>query len=247
MPHEDAIGTDPATVAYFDDYAPEYSVGRLEFAADVIRRRGAPGASLIDLGCGVGNTLAYVKETTQVGEIAGLDVSAKCLEKTAARLDCATYQGSVFDPAFIREIDRRFDFVVVAAVLHHLIGPTRNASRSYARMALRNAVAMLEPGGHLIVVEPIFYPSLAMDAVFYLKKAVSRVSARRIPIMGYWNNIGAPVVSYYTNEELATMLAGAGALTIVEQDIQDAPMGPLLGRLLRKTNTTMVARLATAA
>jgi SAM-dependent methyltransferase len=246
MPDE-AIGKDPGTVAYFDDYSPEYSVGRLEFAAEFIRSHATPGASLIDLGCGVGNTLAYLKETTQIGEVAGVDVSAKCLEKTAAHLECTTYQGSVFDPGFIRQIDRRFDFAVVAAVLHHLIGPTRNASRSYAQVALRNAVTLLEPGGHLIVVEPIFYPSLAMDAVFYLKKAVSRVSAKRIPIMGYWNNIGAPVVSYYTNEELASMLEGTGGLTIVEREIEAAPMGPLLGRVLRKTNTTMVARLATAA
>ena len=176
-----------------------------------------------------------------------MDVSAKCLEKTAAALGCTTYQGSVFDPGFIRQIDQRFDFAIVAAVLHHLIGPTRNASRSYAQLAVRNAVTLLKPGGHLIVVEPIFYPSLAMDAVFYLKKAVSKVSTKRVPIMGYWNNIGAPVVSYYTNEELASMVSGAAGLTIVEQDIQVAPMGPVLGRVLRKTNTTLVARLAPAA
>jgi SAM-dependent methyltransferase len=237
---------DEATAAYFDSHVPEYSVERLERVAEFLRREAGPGSSLIDLGCGTGNTLAHLVATTPVEDVAGLDVSARCLERTREQVGCVTYEGSVFEPGVVDAVGRRFDFAVLAAVLHHLIGPTRAASRRYARAALDNAARLLVPGGHLLVLEPIFYPTLAMDAVFYAKKAVSRITTRRVPMFGYWNNIGPPVVSYYTNEELAAMVEAVPGLRIVEHHADRASLGPLLGRVIRKDDTTLVARLSSA-
>jgi hypothetical protein len=59
---------------------------------------------------------------------------------------------------------------------------------------------------HLIVVDEGFSPAKAVDAVFYLKRAVTRVTSRRIGILGEWNNIDPPVVFYYTNEQLVEMV-----------------------------------------
>jgi glycosyltransferase involved in cell wall biosynthesis/SAM-dependent methyltransferase len=240
---DSGVREDVATAAYFDAHVPEYSIKRLAHVAGFLDRHAGPGSSLIDLGCGTGNTLEHLQASTPPAIVAGLDVSARCLERTRQRLGCATYQGSIYDPGIVDAIEDRFDFALLSAVLHHLIGRTRTESRRYARLALQNAARLLRPGGHLLVVEPIFYPSRAMDAVFHVKKATSRLTTRRIPVLGYWNNIGAPVVSYYTNEQLADMVTSVGGLTIVERHIDPAPPAPFVGRIIRKTDTTLIARL----
>ncbi len=236
----DQAPRDEATIAYFDSHVPEYSVGRLDRATAFVRTHASAGASLIDLGCGTGNTLVHLREQTPIGEVVGLDVSSRCLEITRGRIGCETYQGSIFDRSIVATIGRTFDFVLVAAVLHHLIGRTRSASRAYARAALENALRLLSPGGHLIVMEPVIYPSWAMDGLFFLKKGVSRITSRRVPIGGYWNNIGPPVVSYYTNEELREMAMMSGPVRIVVFDAEEMAVPRLARRIMRKTSTTMI-------
>jgi SAM-dependent methyltransferase len=236
------VRPDVVTATYFDENIPEYGVARHEFAADFIRTHAGPDASLVDLGCGVGDTLAYMKEATGIANVAGLDVSPRCLEQTRERVGCETFQGSIYDPAFASTIDRRFDFGILAAVLHHLIGRSRKESRQYAELALRNSVEMLKPGGHLIVLEPIFSPPRVLDGLFYVKKAMSKVSSKRIGVGGYWNNIGVPVVSYYTNEQLAEMVGGTPGLSIVARDIDPESLGSVVDRIVHKTNTTLIAR-----
>ncbi len=63
----------------------------------------------------------------------------------------------------------------------------------------------MRPGGALFVLEPVFYPALTMSLVFYVKRAVTTITTRRVQLFDRWNNLGAPVVSYYTNEELRRM------------------------------------------
>jgi SAM-dependent methyltransferase len=236
------VAEDAATIAYFDEHVPEYEHERLEFAGRFIRYHTQPGASLIDLGCGVGNVLDFLKRTAGIAEVVGVDVSENCLARTRERVVCETFRGSIFDPVFVATIERRFDFAVLAAVLHHLIGRSRKHSRRYAELALQNAASLVKPGGYVIVHEPIFYPPSAMTGMFYLKKAVSQLSTRRVGIGGYWNNIGAPVVSYYTNEQLEEMVSCTPSLAVTERNVEPESLGPLLDRMLRKTNTTLVAR-----
>jgi SAM-dependent methyltransferase len=232
------IAPDLDTIAYFDESTPEYHPDRLAHAIDMIRRRVPPGASLIDIGCGTGNTLEALAAETGVRDLTGIDVSSRCLEKAHARTGCATLNGSILDRDFLGAVERRFDVAVLAAVLHHLIGPTRAASRHYAALAIENALALVRPGGILIIVEPVFYPAPAMDAVFYVKKAVTRVTRHRAPILGEWNNVGPPVVSYLTNEQLAAMAAGGGR-RIVERRVEPQRLAWLPGLLLRRYETTI--------
>ncbi|VAW66211.1 hypothetical protein MNBD_GAMMA08-2669, partial [hydrothermal vent metagenome] len=107
---------------------------------------------------------------------------------------------------FSEVVTDRFDFVVVGAVLHHLIDSSRDKSRELAIQALINAVAILKPGGHLVLLEPIFSPRITMDIVFYVKKFVSKFTSGRIGLFGYWNNIGEPVVSYYDRRQLLNFM-----------------------------------------
>lgn len=232
---------DEATVAYFDDHVPEYSVERLQRAADLINARKSGDSALIDVGCGTGNTLAYLHEATGLDRLVGIDVSSRCLEKAAEQVEGDLHHGSILDRELVERIGPQFDFAIVAAVLHHLIGRSRKESRAYARLAMEHVLALLRPGGHAIVMEPIFYPSLAMDGVFWLKKGLTRVTSRRIPVLGYWHNLGPPVVSYYTNEELVDMVRGAGA-RVVDVEIEEQRLPRALDAVLRRTDTTVLGR-----
>jgi SAM-dependent methyltransferase len=229
---------DPETVAYFDANVPEYSVERLEHAAEFIRERSSAGSSLIDIGCGVGNTLEFVAESTGVENLAGIDVSTNCLAKTAERVPCELHHGSILDRQFVDGIGPRFDFAMLVAVLHHLVDRTRRRSKRNAEAAISHALRLLRPGGLLIVHEPSFEPRLAMDAVFYVKRTISLVTRRRVPVFGYWSNIGPPVVSYYGVEELDEMARAEGGAIVrrwAEQHALDRPVD----LVLRATDLTL--------
>ncbi|HWT94594.1 MAG TPA: class I SAM-dependent methyltransferase [Solirubrobacteraceae bacterium] len=232
---------DHATERYFDEHVPEYSPERLAFAARTIGEVAGPRPSLVDLGSGAGNTLAFLQQQVELGDCLAVDVSPRLLERAAELAGCPTLKGSLMDPALPQQIGRKFDVAVIAAVLHHLIGSTRADSRRLAGQAVELALDVLEPGGHLVILEPIYYPRVVMDGLFYVKKAFSSVTTERVSIGGYWNNLGAPVVSYYTNEELVELATAGGRAEVVARDIDPEPLGRL-NALLSKTNTTIVVR-----
>ena len=234
---------DAATEAYFDERTPEYDAGRFGLAAEWIGR-GGPEVSLVDVGCGSGNVLAYLREATGVRRLAGLDVSPRYLEQARERTGCETHLGSILDAEVVERLAGRFDFALLGAVLHHLIGATRRASRARARLALAHALTLVRPGGHVIVLEPVFYPRRMMDLVFWAKKATTTLTSRRIELFDQWNNLGAPVVSYYTNEELREMVAQDPRARLLELQSTPAYLSPLQRRLFihRREDTTLVVR-----
>jgi SAM-dependent methyltransferase len=176
-------------------------------------------------------------------DVVGVDVSEGLIERCREHVDCPVHLASIIDPDLATIVGRTFDVAVVAAVLHHLIGPTRKRSRAHARAAIRNALSLLNPGGQMVVVEPSFSPRLAMDAVFYVKKALSSVTDRRVFVgHNYWTNFGAPVVSYYGNHELQSMIEQEGG-RVVARDINPESLGRL-DALISKTSTTLVAQVA---
>ena len=231
---------DPQTVAYFDEHVPEYSVQRLQHAADWISEHKRSDSSIVDVGCGAGNTLAFLQESTGIESVVGIEVSENCLKQTHEQVGCTTYHGSILDSQFVRTIEPKFDFAIVAAVLHHLIGRSRRDCRRYASQAITNAVALLRPGGHVVVLEPVFRPPIVMDAVFYGKKLVTSFTTARIPLFGYWNNIGAPVVSYYDAPKVRAMLEAAGTTVLAEWSDHDRRRS-LVNSALQKRNITLVA------
>jgi hypothetical protein len=128
--------------------------------------------------------------------------------QTKERLGCEAYLGSILDAPFLSRIPCRFDFAILAAVLHHLVGRNRRESREHARTAIINTMRLLRPGGFLIIVEPVFAPALMMDILFYTKRLVTQFTSDRVGIGNTWNNIGAPVVSYFTHDQLLQLVGG---------------------------------------
>jgi len=45
-----------------------------------------------------------------------------------------------------------------------------------------------------------------MDVVFYVKTLAVKLTSRRLELFDQWNNLGAPIASYYTSEELRRMV-----------------------------------------
>ena len=134
---------DRDTFAYFNDHTPEYSVGRYHHAVEAINRYGVIGASLIDIGCGCGNVLEFVHTHTKVGQLAGIDISEKYLSQCRTRLDLETFCGSILDSGFVKSINQRYDFAILGAVLHHLVGNTRVQSRYSAKIRITLASSLL--------------------------------------------------------------------------------------------------------
>ena len=235
---------DAATETYFDTWTPEYDAARFAVAAEWIRALRDEDSALLDIGCGSGNVLAYLREATGLRRLAGLDISPRYLEQARVRAGCETHLGSILDPGIVERLAGRFDFALLGAVLHHLVGPTRRASRGRARLALHNAVSLVRSGGHVIVLEPIFYPTLMMDLVFWVKRAAVTLTSRRIELFDQWNNLGAPVVSYYTNEELSEMTRDDPRAELVEMRSSPAYLSSLQRAMFirRREDTSLVIR-----
>ena len=232
------------TEAYFDTRTPEYDAARFAPATEWIRRLATEESTLVDVGCGSGNVLAYLREATGLRRLAGLDVSPRYLEQARARVGCETHQGSILDPGVVASLGGRFDFAVLGAVQHHLVGRTRRASRELARLALLHALSLVRPGGHLFILEPVFYPPWMMDVVFYVKTLAVKLTSRRLELFDRWNNLGAPVVSYYTNEELRQMVTEDPRAQLLELRSAPAYLSSLqrAAFIRRREDTTLVVR-----
>jgi SAM-dependent methyltransferase len=243
--NEAAGARDAGTEAYFDSRTPEYdAASRFAPAAERIRRRAGEGSTLVDVGCGTGNVLAYLRDATGVRRLAGIDVSLRCLEQAHARLGCETHQGSILDAGLVARLAGRFDFAVLGAVLHHLVGPTRRASRARARLALAHSLSLVGPGGHVIVLEPVFSPPWTMGVVFYAKTLAAKLTSRRLELFDRWNNLGAPVVSYYTTEELRQMIAADPRAELLDLQTVPAYLSSLqrAAFIRRREDATLVIR-----
>jgi hypothetical protein len=116
-------------------------------------------------------------------------------------------------------------------------------------LALSHAVSLVRPGGHVVVHEPVFYPPWTMDLVFYAKKVAAIVTSRRLEILDQWNNLGAPVVSYYTNEDLRGMAAADPRADLLDLRSEPAYLSPLqrAAFIRRREDTTLLIRRREAA
>ncbi len=232
---------DKGTVDYFENHSHDYSPARLRHATEMITERMEPGSSLVDVGCGTGNVLAVLAGSTGLTDLWAMDVSASALAVAQERVACRTVHASILDGAQVREHAGRYDFALAAALLHHLVGRTRRSSRKDAVDGLRNALELLKPGGHLVVFEPVCTPRVLMSGLFWVKRVTTTFTGSRIGVRGYWNNIGAPLVSFYGHDEVVTMVESTGLGEVVDARSEDVAMGRL-DKVLHRSNSTILVR-----
>lgn len=232
---------DKGTVDYFENHTHDYSPARLRHATAMITTRKSDDSSLVDVGCGTGNVLAVLAGSTGITDLWAMDVSASALAVAAERVKCRTVHASILDGGQVREHAGRYDFALAAALLHHLVGRTRRSSRRDAETGVRHALELLRPGGHLVVFEPVCTPKALMSGLFWLKRLTTTFTGRRIGVRGYWNNIGAPLVSFYGHDEVVRMVENTGLGEVVEVQSEDVGMGRL-DRVLHRSNSTILVR-----
>ena len=63
-----------------------------------------------------------------------------------------------------------------------------------------------------------------------------------MPVLGYWNNIGAPVVSFYSGDEVAAMATRVG-LDLVHRDSREQQPGAI-GMVARRADDTFICRVS---
>ena len=198
-----------STARYFESHPTDYDPTRFDSALSWIAELGGDAPSILEVGCGTGNVLEVMAAKIPGSKLAGSDISEQALRMAHDRVDFEGFRASVLDADFVRSQASRFDFVIVGAVLHHLVGRSRRASRRMALSALENCSTLIAPGGRLLVVEPTFAPRLLMWALFWVKRLVGAVSPGRVEL-GAWNNVGNPVVSFIGPGELEELVEEVG-------------------------------------
>jgi SAM-dependent methyltransferase len=219
--------------------AREWSIWRYRDAAVALERLAEPGASLVDLGCGSGNVLAYLHRRAPLGRLLAVDPDAEALAAVGRQVGCDLLQASLLDRAALREHEASFDFAVLGDVLHHLVAASREGSRRLARQGLENAAALLRPGGVLFLLEPTFRPQWLAATVFHLKRAVSRCWRRRLELGAPWANLGPPVVSLLDARQWRLLARSVDAL---ELEAEIARPSSARWTPLRRGRLTLVLR-----
>lgn len=233
---------DQQTHDYFDEFTPHFNPERFAFAIDYLKRNATSEKTLIDVGCGDGATLQLIKDNTPLQRLVGLDISENYLRKANELVGCNTIKGSILDNIALAEHWGKYDYCTLGAVIHHMIGKNRKESFHHMKSCLENSVRLLIPGGSLIIFEPTYSPSMAMDLVFWIKKIVGSFANKRIQISKRWANIGQPVVSYYTPEQLVSYIEGINdAQILVKKTVDKRRLGFVISRVGMGVIVTKIA------
>ncbi|MFO8006625.1 MAG: class I SAM-dependent methyltransferase [Candidatus Brocadiia bacterium] len=224
--------SDTRTRDYFESFTPHYAPERFEFAIRFLQQHGAPDQALLDVGCGDGATMYQIARRTPLHRLTGLDLSGKYLRKARDLVACETLEGSILDEETLDRVHGRYDYCTLGAVLHHVVGKTRRESYRLATRCLANAARALKPGGYLMVFEPTHGPAWLMTVLFWVKRLVGSLVSGRLEILSRWANIGRPVVSYYTPDQLQRMFDNIGSLRVVHTEkVDESRMGFLIRRV----------------
>jgi len=146
-----------------------------------------PGWRCLEVGSGNGSVGAWLAgQVGPSGRVVATDIDTSYLDRLAGpnlvvrRLDILR---DAIEPA-------AYDLVTARAVLHHLVDPER---------AIRQMIAMLAPGGWLLLIEPDFLPV-----------AVAEPAALRAFWQGWLGWAKAAGIDYHIGRTLAPRLAGLG-------------------------------------
>ena len=190
---------------------------RRQILAALIRRKLklAPGARILEIGCGTGHNVLMLKE---FGEVDAIEIDEAARTLATERLGKPV--GSAPLPELTGVEDGRYDLVAILDVLEHV--PEDQA-------ALESIARKLKPGGRILITVPA-HPWMwsAHDVVNhhqrrYTKRTLREVIARaglRIELMSYFNSLLFP---------LAAAARLAGRITGKEDSDDTLPPAPANG------------------
>jgi len=100
-----------------------------------------PGFRTLEIGCGTGNVLRLLERISGANNVVGMDMFAGGLHYAQQRTQCSLVQADMHAPPF----GVPFHLIGMFDVIEHLTDDAR---------ALLDALALLQPGGRLIVTVP---------------------------------------------------------------------------------------------
>jgi len=143
-----ASGEDPA---FFAAYKARYMAAWL--GDDVC----TTSQSVLDFGCGIGNTIAHLRRAFPTASLHGADLSGESIQLASeTHAHEATFR--TIENARLPHDDSSFDIVMAACVFHH-IPPTERAHW------MNEIKRVLRPGGHVFVFEHNMLNPLTTKAV----------------------------------------------------------------------------------
>lgn len=227
---------DEKTAEYFNRYTPEFGLDKLELIVDFIKTNLDSDSFFLDVGCGCGNILEMIKNETGNKKFYGMDIAQNYLNEAVKRVNCTPILGSILSEEIVQNHKEKFDCVMLSSVLHHLIGKTRKASFELVNQALKNAFQLVKPGGFLIVAEPAYTPAFSSDIIFNIKNFFAQFCNGRIEIFSQGVNIGQPIVSFLTPEQIKNMLEKIDGAKLLTKDVSFNGV-PLAMRFIGVTGT----------
>ncbi len=104
-----------------------------------------PQGRVLDVGCGLGHTLAYLRQLNPRLQLFGADIDENCLRITRERVPEVTAM-RMQDKGFSAEgLGEGYDTCTMGHVLEHTLHPLS---------AIEVLLSLLKPGGHLILATP---------------------------------------------------------------------------------------------
>lgn len=162
----------------------------------------APGARVLDVGCGTGILLSRLPDGV---ERVGVDVSAAMLGDAAKRTPRLTLART--DIKRLPFKNGAFDAAVCRAVLQHLDQP---------QAALGEISRVLKPGGRFVLFMPVFswlgaVPRKAADAFLSKPDDIRGLETRSEGVLEWLSSVGFRVVSHRRWGSFFYLLSGYGS------------------------------------
>lgn len=182
-------------------------LGEQALKRDLVRQaRIAPGADVLDLGCGTGTLTLLVKEMQPAARVTGLDIDPEILaiaraKIAAAGVDVRLVEGSATAPPLP---PASFDRVLTTLMLHHLTTPQK-------REALAAVRRLLRPGGELHVAD----------------WGKPQNALMQVASLGFRYFDGAETTGANLRGELPALIADAGFTDVRETEHRMTPLGTL--------------------
>ena len=174
-----------------------------DIRTDLIHMITGKNLVILELGCGSGETLKYLKKKKIAKETVGVEIDQKAGEKAKKNVDRVFIENiEQFDLPYTKY----FDYILFPDVLEHMIDPWE---------VLRKCKKYLKPNGHIIISIPNIRNLLTLKDFLF---------------KGEWNYTSSGVLDkthlrFFTWKSLRAMIEGAGyTVEIKESNNSTKPM-----------------------